>query len=686
MFTAGSSDGDTRTVTIPVCPGRTFPEDGYWFTFEFLEVTGAGFTEEGAMAIGTILPEPGSTAIALTLNPPSVAEGAGDTEVVVTASLDAGARTEDTEVTVSVGDAGDSATSGTDYDAVNNFTVTISSGTKNGTGTFTLTPMDDNVAEGEEMLAVSGTSALPVTSAELTLTDNDPASTAIALALNPPSVAEGAGSTEVTVTATLDAGARPEATEVTVSVGDMGDSADSGTDYDAVDTFTLTISSGQTSGTGTFTLTPMDDNVAEGEETLTVSGSADGLTGDTAALTLADDDPASTAIALTLNPPSVAEGAGGTEVTVTATLDAGARTEATEVTVSVAGNTATEGTDFATVSGGLTVTIMAGQTSGTGTFTLTPMDDNVAEGEETLTVSGTSALPVTSAELTLTDDDPASTAIALTLNPPSVAEGAGDTEVVVTASLDAGARPEATEVTVSVGDMGDSATSGTDYDAVNNFTVTISSGQTNGTGTFTLTPTDDNVAEGEESLTVSGSATGLTGDTAALTLTDDDTASTAIALTLNPPSVAEDAGGTEVTVTATLDAGARTEATEVTVSVAGNTATEGTDFATVSGGHTVTIMAGQTSGTGDVHADADGRQRRRRRGDADGERYLGAACDERRADADRRRHCVDRDRTDAESHQGGRRRWRHRGDRDRLAGRGGAHRSHRGDGVGGGHG
>ena len=275
VFTAGSSDGDTRTVTIPVCPGRTFPEDGYWFTFEFLEVTGAGFTEEGAMAIGTILPEPGSTAIALTLNPPSVAEGAGDTEVVVTATLDAGARPEATEVTVSVGDMGDSATSGTDYDAVNNFTVTISSGQTSGTGTFTLTPMDDNVAEGEETLTVSGSAdGLTGDTAALTLTDDDPASTAIALTLNPTSVAEDAGGTEVTVTASLDAGARTEATEVTVSVGDMGDSATSGTDYDAVNNFTVTISSGQTSGTGTFTLTPMDDNVAEGEETLTVSGTS----------------------------------------------------------------------------------------------------------------------------------------------------------------------------------------------------------------------------------------------------------------------------------------------------------------------------------------------------------------------------------------------------------------------------
>ena len=565
-FTVTISSGQTSgTGTFTLTPMDDNVAEGE----ETLTVSGTSALPVTSAELTLADDDPASTAIALTLNPPSVAEDAGGTEVIVTASLDAGARPEATEVTVSVGDMGDSATSGTDYDAVNNFTVTISSGQTSGTGTFTLTPMDDNVAEGEETLTVSGTSALPVTSAELTLADDDPASTAIALMLNPPSVAEDAGGTEVTVTASLDAGARPEATEVTVSVGDMGDSATSGTDYDAVNNFTVTISSGQTSGTGTFTLTPMDDNVAEGEETLTVSGTS-ALPVTSAELTLADDDPASTAIALMLNPPSVAEDAGGTEVTVTASLDAGARTEATEVTVSVGdmGDSATSGTDYDAVNN-FTVTISSGQTSGTGTFTLTPMDDNVAEGEETLTVSGSAyGLTGDTAALTLTDDDPASTAIALTLNPPSVAEDAGGTEVTVTASLDAGARTEATEVTVSVGDMGDSATSGTDYDAVNNFTVTISSGQTSGTGTFTLTPMDDNVAEGEETLTVSGTSA-LPVTSAELTLADDDPASTAIALTLNPPSVAEDAGGTEVIVTASLDAGARPEATEVTVSVGG---------------------------------------------------------------------------------------------------------------------
>ena len=126
----------------------------------------------------------------------------------------------------------------------------------------------------------------------------------------------------------------------------------------------------------------------------------------------------------------MAEDDGATEVTVTASLDAGARTAATEVTVSVAGDTATAGTDFTAVDG-FTVTISAGQTSATSTFTFIPLQDDTAEGAETVTVSGmsTSGLPVTSAVLTLTDDDTASAAIALALDPGSVAEGDDDTEV-----------------------------------------------------------------------------------------------------------------------------------------------------------------------------------------------------------------------------------------------------------------
>ena len=529
--------------------------------------------------------------LSLTLDPAEVAEGAGATEVTVTASLDAVSRTAATEVTVSV--AGDTATEGTDFTAVDGFTVTIPAMETSATSTFTFIPIQDDTVEGAETLTVSGSATgLTGSTATLTLADDDTASTGVALTLDPAEVAEGAGETEVTVTASLDAGARTAATEVTVSVA--GDTATEGTDFTAVDGFTVTIPAMETSATSTFTFIPIQDDSVEGAETLTVSGSATGLTGSTATLTLADDDTASTGVALTLDPAEVAEGAGETEVTVTASLDAGARTAATEVTVSVAGDTATEGTDFTAVDG-FTVTIPAMETSATSTFTFIPLQDDTVEGAETVTVSGSATgLTGSTATLTLADDDTASTGVALTLDPAEVAEGAGETEVTVTASLDAGARTAATEVTVSV--AGHIAIAGTDFTAVDDFTVTIPAMQTSATTTFTFFPLQDETAEGAEVLTVSGSATGLAVDDGTLTIIDDDTASTGVALTLDPAEVAEGAGETEVTVTASLDAGARTAATGVTVSVAGNTATEGTDFTAVDD-FTVTIPAMETSAT-----------------------------------------------------------------------------------------
>ena len=54
-----------------------------------------------------------------------------------------------------------------------------------------------------------------------------------------------------------------------------------------------------------------------------------------------------------------------------------------------------------------------------------------------------------------------------------------------------------------------------------------------------------------------GTATDLTVTGTSLTLTDDETASTAVTLSVNPASVGEADGATAVVVTAALDGGAR---------------------------------------------------------------------------------------------------------------------------------
>ena len=535
--------------------------------------------------------------ITLTTLPVSVSESASQTTVTVTATLDGSVTLGSaTQVTVSVG--GGTATSGTDYAAVSSFTLTIPKESASGSGTFTLTPMQDSIAEGDETIDVTGSATgFTVTKAEVTLTDDETAPGSITLTVSPTSVGEDDGLTTVTVTATLGGSATIlTATEVTVSVG--GGTATSGTDYAAVSDFTVTIPKESASGTGTFTLTPTQDTIAEGDETIDVTGAADSFTVTKAEMTLTDDDTAPASITLTTLPVSVSESASGTIVTVTATLDGSAtRPGATDVTVSVGGGTATSGTDYAEVSD-FTVTIPKESASGSGTFTLTPTQDMIAEGDETIDVTGSATgFTVTEAEISLTDDETAPTAITLTTSPTSVLESASGTTVTVTATLGGSATLlTATEVTVSVG--GGTATSGTDYAAVSDFTVTIPKESARGTATFTLTPMNDSIAEGDETIDVTGSATGFTVTEAEITLTDDETAPTAITLTTSPTSVLESASGTTVTVTATLGGSATLpDATEVTVSVGGGTATSGTDYAAVSD-FTVTIPKESASGSG----------------------------------------------------------------------------------------
>ena len=599
---AGQPSG-TATFTL------TLTNDTLGEGAETVSVTGRT-TVSGLSVSGTELTitddDSASTEVELSVSLRSVSENAGGTPVTVTGTLDGGARTEATTVTVSVGATADSATEGTDYATVNDFMLTIDAGQPSGTATFTLTVTNDTLGEGGEKVSVTGTvSGLSVRGTELTITDDDSASTEVELTVSLRSVAENAAGTPVTVTGTLDGGARTDATTVTVSVGATADSATEGTDYATVNDFTLTIAAGQPSGTATFTLTLTNDTLGEGAETVSVTGrtTVSGLSVSGTELTITDDDSASTEVELSVSLRSVSENAGGTPVTVTGTLDGGARTDATTVTVSVGAtaDSATEGTDYATVND-LTLTIDAGQPSGTATFTLTLTNDTLGEGAETVSVTGrttVSGLSVSGTELTITDDDSASTEVELSVSLRSVSENAGGSPVTVTGTLDGGARTEATTVTVSVGATADSATEGTDYATVNDFTLTISAGEPSGTATFTLTLTNDTLGEGAETVSVTGRTTvsGLSVSGTELTITDDDSASTEVELSVSLRSVAENAGGTPVTVTGTLDGGARTDATTVTVSVGAtaDSATEGTDYATVND-LTLTIDAGQPSG------------------------------------------------------------------------------------------
>ena len=530
-------------------------------------------------------------AVTLTAAPSSISEGAGATSVTVTATASTALATART-VTVSVGDSG-TATSGTDYAAVSDFTITIAANATSGTGSFTLTPTDDTALEGDETIGVTGTSAeaAAISNTVLTLTDDDLPTIALTTVPAIVKIAEGAGLSSVTVRATAAAAMKAETT-VTLAIGAGGDSATKSTDYTTSNVRTITIPQGQSTAEASFELTPVQDTSVEGDEFVSVSGTSSGghtVTG--TFLTLTDDD--KHAISLSASPSSVGEGASATSVTVTATAKA-AVASARTVTVKVGGSgTATSGTDYAAVSD-FTVTIAANAKTGTGTFTLTPTQDTSVEGNETIGVAGSSPnSTVTGTTVTLTDDD-SYPAITLSANPSSVSEGASGTSVTVTATA-ASAIGSARKVTVSVGGSG-TASRGTDYATVADFTITIAANATSGTGTFTLTPTQDTAVEGSETIGVAGSSPSSTVTATTVTLTDDDTH--AITLSASPSSVSESKASETVTVTATINV-ARSSATAVTVSVgeSGDEATSGTDYEAVSD-FTVTIAANKTSGTG----------------------------------------------------------------------------------------
>ena len=519
--------------------------------------------------------------ISLTVNDNSVGESDGATTITVTATVDGATRfAEATTVTVSV--AGSGTATAVDFAAVTDFDIEIAAEAASASETFTLTPTDDVVDETNETVTVSGTSgSLTVDSATITITDDDAAPTSITLTVNDNSVAEDDGATTITVTATVG-GTTRFAAATTVTVSAAGSGTATAVDFAAVSDFDITIAAGMASGTSTFTLTPTNDTQDETDETITVSGTSGTLTVTSATISLTDDDATPT---LSISSPSVSEGdSGSTSLTYTVTLSAASARQVTVQYADAGTGTATSGTDYTAITAG-TLTFTAGTTS--QTFSVSVTGDVLAESNETVVValsSPTNAMisaTAGSATGTITNDDAAPTSITLTVNDNSVAEDDGATTITVTATVDGATRFSAgTTVTVSVSDSG--TATAVDFTAVSDFDITIAAGMASGTSTFTLTPTDDVVDETDETVTVSGSSGSLTVNSATISLTDDDAAPTAITLTVNDDSVAEDDGATTITVTATVDGTMRfAAATTVTVSVSDSGTATAVDFAAV---------------------------------------------------------------------------------------------------------
>ena len=311
------------------------------------------------------------------------------------------------------------------------------------------------------------------------------------------------------------AGVTPTA-DLTISYGTSNGTAEAGKDYTTKsDTLTFTNTA---AGAQTFTVQTTEDVIDEGTgETFTVTissptgggGPAPSLgTSKSVTTTIADDDDAPTGITLSASPNTLGEDDAATSVTVTATLKGGTtRTSATVVTIGTLSGTATKDTDYSATSLA-SITIPANSSSADGSLTITPTDDSVVEGDETIIVSGTTTvtgLNVSDAIVTLTDDDKSTTtpgdkdSAELSISGPAsdVSEGSN---AVFTVTLS-----EAVDAEVQVAwsaplntDSAKAADLGT-----TSGTVTFAANSAAGaTQNITIAATDDALSETAESFTV----------------------------------------------------------------------------------------------------------------------------------------------------------------------------------------
>ena len=584
-----------------------------------VELTGAvGGTITTAQATGTINDDdaaPGAITISVDTDTSAVgtqttiAENGGAKTVRVTATItDATRFVEAKTVTLEVGMTADSATESTDYTEVPTKSITINAGAASGYVDFTLTPTDDTLHEGSETIILDGTlTGVTVTDATITLTDDDGAPTALTLSVDADtgtnnvqtSLTENGGAKTVRVTATLGGSSTfTEAKTVTLEVGADTDSATEGADYTEVETKSFTINAGASSGYVEFTLTPTDDTRHETSETISLDGTLDSVTVTDASLLLTDNDAAPTTLTLAVDADnatenvqtSLAENGGAKTVKVTATLGGSTQFDVDKTVTLIIGDdddSATEGTDYTTVDD-ITLTIPAGDQDVEHTFTLTPTNDAFREDTETISFDATlTGVTVSGASITLTSDD-AAPAITLTVDADkdtdnvqtSLAEDGGVKTVRVTATLDGTTRlEEAADLTLAVGKDGDSAEEGTDYTTIADRTITIGAGVASVTDDFTLTPTNDNLYEGTETISLDGTLTGVAVTNTSLTLTDDDA---------QPSFAVADASASEgdaITFTVT-----RSGAMDNVVSVKWNTKADTSDGANAASGTDYTAM------------------------------------------------------------------------------------------------
>ena len=441
--------------------------------------TAAG--DDRADGVITIVGDAGPT-VSLAVDAANIAENGGVATVTATLS-----ETVTADVTVDLGIAG-TATAGDDYNASGNQIVIAAGATS---GAIMVTAVDDAIDDDAETVIVDITGVAGAAEngeQQVTITiddDDDPVVLpTVTLAVDNADIAEDGG--VATFTATLSAASTAD---VTVDLGITG-TATAGDDYNASGN-QIVIAAGATSGS--ITVTAVDDAIDDDAETVIVD--ITGVTGATedgeqqATTTITDDDdPVVPTVALSVDNTEISE-AGGV-ATFIATLS-GAATSDVTVDLGITG-TAANGADYN--ASGMQIVIPTGSTS--GSITVTAVDDDTDEPDETVVVDITNVTGATGSGVAITtiiDNDEAGPSVSLSVDNLAIPEAAGVANVTATLSV-----VQTADVVVDLGVTG-TATTGTDY-TISATQLTIPAGST--TAAATVTAVQDTDVEVNESIIV----------------------------------------------------------------------------------------------------------------------------------------------------------------------------------------
>ena len=369
--------------------------------------------------------------------------------------------------------------------------ITIGAGDMSGMVMLTSTVDDDHVDDTVTVVA-TGTGITGDHQLAITVTDPEPAAALdVMVSAAPTTIAEGGTST---ITAMANRMVMASDGAVTVNLRVVGEAT--------LSMPSITIAEGADSGTVTLTSTEDDDYE---NDTVTVTATGTGVAADHPNVEITVTDPAPAAVLevmVSAAPTKIAEG-GTSTITAMANRMVMAADGVVTVNLRVVGE--------ATLSAN-SITIGAGDTSGTVTLTSTE-DDDYEDDTVTVTASGTGiADDHPNVEITVTDPAPPATlSVTVSAAPTTIAEGKTST---ITATANRMVAEADGVVTVNLSVVGDGTLSAD--------SITIDAGDTS--GTVTLTSTEDDDYE-DDTVTVTASGVGINGNhEVEIAVTDNDQA------------------------------------------------------------------------------------------------------------------------------------------------------------------